>query len=272
MTTEVQPDTIQTETGSITEDFALPAEAEIADETGVEAAVTEPVATETAAPSKPLYELPDDELPADARELIRRREQAATDRARAAEQRQADERLAGYVARGEYTDELATAYSVDDAGNVQVDRNRIQEIVGRVQGGLAQRASAQAYQELSAILPFDAMGAEGRERVREAGDNWIGAYLKEIGTHLANQSEPERRKAWEADFRKAEQARQTVAQREQASDARSQNRGATTGINGAAPSTYSTRREIDLAHMNGQISTRDYTEWRTSGRYAGLPF
>lgn len=263
MTTEVSPDTIAPETGSITEEFALPAEAEVADETVVAAAVAEPVATETAAPPRPLYERSEDEWPEDVRETIRRREQAATDRARAAEQRQADERLAGYVARGEYTDELATAYSVDADGNVQVDRSRVNDIVGRLQGGLAQRASAQAYQTLSQILPYADMGAEGRERVREAGDNWIAAYLTEIGTHLARTHEPEQKKQWEADYRRQQQERATVQQREQASAARVESAAPTAGIVGAGPAgQIASMADADAAYDSGTLSHDQYIEQR----------
>lgn len=276
MVSETAQDTFAPAVDNIVEAPEAPVvETEAPVESPVEAVAAEAEAPERAA-TRPLYELPDDELPADARELIRRREQAAHDRALAEANRQKDVELAGWVTNEGYTDELATAYSVDATGDVQVDRNHVRNTAGRMRAGFRNDAQAEMYQGLAAIVPFEELGAEGREQVRAAGDNWIPAYVQEAVKHLAAQNEaktePERRKAYEAEFRKAEQARQTVAQREQASDARTQNRGATTGINGAAPSTFSSKREIDRAHMNGDITTAQLREWRDSGRYSQLPF
>lgn len=241
-------------------------------EDAAEAAAEAPV--EAAPPPKSIADLSDEELENEprVRERIRRTEQSIRDRAVAEEQRRADERLQQYMARGEYAEELASAYSLDQAtGTVSADRRKLGDVVGRLQAALTTQTSGQAYAALNALLPFETLPAEARERIRLAGNGWMQSYIDAIADHRATEREPEKRKVWQAEYVKEQSARATAAERKAASDAR-QSAGPTSGITGGPPTSFASRREIDRAHMDGALTTAQVKEWRDSGRYAALPF
>ena len=242
-----------------------------------EAAVAEavPEAEVVAAPvPRAIADYADDELEAEpkVKDLLRRREQSIRDRATEAEKRRSDAALQQYVARGEYVDELNSAYLVDEqTGAVQTDRRKLGDVVGKLQGALATQTSAQAYNALNQMLPYENLPAETRERIRTAGPEWMASYLDAIAEHRAAQREPESRKQWEAEYTKTQAARAVVAQREAASAARVA-AGPTPGLVGGALKTFASKRELDRAHMDGDITTAQLREWRDSGRYSALPF
>lgn len=269
------PAKIEVTEGNVAETLEIPAPAAV--EPVVEAAEAAPQ-TEVPQPAPPraIADYADDELEAEpkVKELLRRREQSIKDRATALERQRSDAALQQYVARGEYVDDLASAYTIEGAAGmetIQADRKKLGDVVGKLQGALAAQTSAQAYSALNEMLPYEGLPAETRERIRTAGPEWMAAYIDAIADARAAEREPERRKQWEADYAKQQAAKAVVREREAASGAR-QTIGATTGLTGSAPKTFASRRELDRAHMDGEITTATAKEWRDSGRYADLPF
>ena len=273
MTTEVQarPDTIAPQAGNV--EIASPEVLTTAEAAPVEAVetVVEPT-PEVKAPPRGIADFSDDELAEEpkVKDLLRRREQSARDRTQAEADQRALAASQQYVARTEYVEEIASAFTVSEDGVVTPDRRRLNTVTEKIENGLTARVQNETYRALNDMLPHDGLTAAQQQQLRSAGPQWVAQYLDLIAEARAEQRLPGKRTEWEADYRKQQEARATVQARETASAARTTT-GATP-VTGRAAVSYGSQRDIDRAHMNGDITTAQLKELRDSGQYAALEF
>ena len=101
----------------------------------------------------------------------------------------------------------------------------------------------------------------------------FAGVLFEIAEAAAvERAKPELRKEIEREVRHEFEQAAEAERRRQAGETRNGNSGPTRGLSGSPATSWSTQLEIDIAHVNGDLTTAQLRALRNSGEYGRLPY
>lgn len=212
-----------------------------------------------------IEDLSDEELQENerVREMIRRREQAARDRLQYdAEVQRAQER-AQWLAQGGHVNDAAAAVTLDENGQIQVNRDRMADIVAKMDRASTDRAASSAFMALDTVAPFRQLPVDAQRRITEAsnaGRDWVGIYLETAAERLAEAKVEAAKPKWEKEY-KARMAKQQEAQTRKAADATNATAPRPTAAGGAPAKRYNTFDEVEEAYLEGEIPHAQYKKY-----------